>query len=491
MTRLSAWKMACGVVLLCAATAIASPAQVFKTLATFDGYDGSDPLYMSLVQGTNGNFYGTTTNGGTGTFGGVVFEVTPSGTLTAVQSFGGAAGVPVAGLILGTDGNFYGTTQVGGGACSLSEGCGTVFKVSPGGTLTILHAFDESDGLYPESVLIQATDGNFYGTTTAGGSSNQCLGGCGTVFKITPKGTLTTLHNFDSTDGSPIAGLVQATDGNFYGTTVNGGNLNCNAPYGCGTVFRMTSGGALTAIYKFCAQSNCTDGAYPWAALVQATDGNFYGTTAYGGGGDCSNSVGAGCGTIFQVTPTGTLTTLHSFELTDGARPYATLVQATDEDFYGTTSLGGNLESCAPETCGTVFKISSGGTLTTLHSFDGIDDGTQPNGGLLQSTDGTFYGATALGGNHNDGTVFSLSTGLGPFVALVRNPAKVGQLFGILGQGFIGTKGVSLNGIPASFTVKSRTLIEATVPPGATTGYVTVVTPSGTLTSNVPFRVIL
>ena len=185
------------------------------------------------------------------------------------------------------------------------------------------------------------------------------------------------------------------------------------------------------------------------------------------------------------------LTTLYSFcGCTDGSYPQG-LVQATDGNFYGTTIAGGT-------NGGTVFAITPSGSLTTLYTFcsqSGCTDGQSPDGELAQDTNGNFYGTTAFGGTSDDcefgcGTVFSLSTGLGPFVSFVRNPAKVGQTFGILGQGLNGTTGVLLDGAPATFIVKSDTLLEATVPAGATTGPVTVTTPSGTLTSNVPFRVL-
>ncbi len=232
-------------------------------------------------------------------------------------------------------------------------------------------------------------------------------------------------------------------------------------------------------MHRFCTGA-CTDGTYPDAGLIQAADGNLYGTAAYGGGGICTQRPihHSGCGTIFKITLGGKLTTLHHFDST-GFWPGGALVQATDANFYGTTEYGGASDY------GTIFMFTPEGTLTTLHSFDYYTDGAWPPGGLLQATDGTFYGVTEGG----SGTLFSLDMGLGPFVSFVHNPAKVGGSFGVLGQGLTGTTGVSLNGTLATFTVKSDTLILATVPAGATTGYVTVTTPSGTLTSNVPFHV--
>jgi uncharacterized repeat protein (TIGR03803 family) len=217
--------------------------------------------------------------------------------------------------------------------------------------------------------------------------------------------------------------------------------------------------------------------------LTQALDGNFYGTTASGGFGCGQNN---GCGTLFKMTPDGTFTTLLKFNGAAGAAPLANLRQTTDGNLYGTTYSGGS--GCFVG-CGTAFKISSAGRPAGIFFFNDTD-GSGPSGELLQATNGEFYGMTAAGGLYRLGTIFSLPAGLGPFVAFVRNPAKAGQQFGILGQGFTGTTNVTLNGAPASFTVESDTFILATDPAGATTGYVAVATPSGTLTSNVPFRVI-
>ena len=392
--------------LLCATTAIALPAQTLTTLHSFDSTDGAYP-WAALVQATDGNLYGTTQEGGANGYG-TVFKITPSGTLTTLHSFDIMDGAsPQAGLVQATDGNLYGTT-LGGGA----NGVGTVFKITPSGTLTTLYSFcSESgctDGYGLVAGLVQATDGNFYGTTQVGGANVLCPVpgdlGCGTVFKITPSGTLTTLHSFCSESGcadgaEPYAGLVQATDGSLYGTTATFG------ANGVGTVFKITPSGTLTTLYSFCPQSGCADGAEPNAALVQATDGNFYGTAFEGGAN--------GVGTVFKITPSGTLTTLHSFDNMDGAFPQAGLVQAADGNFYGTMRLDGDTS-----THGTVFKITPGGTLTTLYRFcaqsGGCPDGSQPYAGLVQDTNGKFYGTTYYGGTNNVGTVFSLAVGLGP-----------------------------------------------------------------------------
>ena len=433
-------------------------AQTLKTLHSFDGTDGSDPQ-AALVQGTNGDFYGTTYYGGANGWG-TVFKITPSGTLTTLHSFDITDGSQIiAGLVQGTHGDFYGTT-VEGGPSDCSGGCGTIFKITPSGTLTTVHSFDGTDGSNPQAALVQGTSGDFYGTTFEGGANDF-----GTIFKITPSGTLTTLHSFNFyTDGeTPLAGLVQATNGDFYGTTSRGG------ANGAGTVFKISPSGALTTLDSF----DGTDGSYPQAGLVQATNGDFYGTTGYGG---------VCCGTIFKMTPSGTLTTLHSFDGTDGSFPAASLVQATDGHFYGTTYYGGANGD------GTVFKITPSGALTTLHSFDNTDGGN-PSAALIQAANGKFYGTTSDGGANGDGTVFSLSVGLGPFVETQPTSGKVGAAVKILGTDLTGTTSATFNGTAATFTVVSSSEIKTTLPTGATTGTVEVTTPKGTLKSNVVFRV--
>jgi uncharacterized repeat protein (TIGR03803 family) len=250
----------------------------------------------------------------------------------------------------------------------------------PAQTFTTLVSFDATDGYWPYAGLVQATNGYLYGTTYAGGAN-----GLGTVFKITQSGTLTTLHSFDGTDGAnPYAGLVQATNGDLYGTTYSGG-ANCSYP--CGTVFKITPSGTLTTLYNFCSQSGCTDGSYPRAGLAQGANGDLYGTTYAGGTNDsCYEFQGTvGCGTVFKITPSGKLTMLYNFcsqsACTDGVLPAAGLVQAANGDFYGTTQLGGANCAMTPY-CGTVFKITPSGTLTTLYNFCAqqyCTDGSYPN----------------------------------------------------------------------------------------------------------------
>jgi uncharacterized repeat protein (TIGR03803 family) len=308
----------------------------------------------------------------------------PAQTFTRLHIFIGTEGAnPYARLLQATDGNLYGTTAYGG-----VHGLGAVFKITPRGKLTRLYSFAGKDGANPYAGLVQATNGNLYGTTINGGTH-----GFGTVFKITPRGKLTRLYSFAGKDGAnPWAELLQATNGNLYGTTFGGGKN------GDGTVFKITPSGRLTTVHNFCSQSNCADGTNPVAGLVQATDGNLYGTTLLGG----LDYWDGGFGTVFKIAPNGDLTTLYSFAGKDGTNPEAGLVQATNGNLYGTTLLGG-----ANGDYGTVFKITPRGELTTLHSFAG-KDGANPYAGLVQATNGNLYGTTLRGG-YGHGTVFSLS----------------------------------------------------------------------------------
>jgi uncharacterized repeat protein (TIGR03803 family) len=364
------------------AMATASPAQTFSTLASFNNTDGANPFYISLVQGSNGDLYGTTELGGANGDG-TVFKITTAGKLTTLHSFDYSDGAgPYAGVVLASDGNLYGTTTFGG-----AYGDGTVFKITTGGTLTTLYSFCSqsgcTDGYMPYAGLVQGKDGDLYGTTFLGGSN-----AFGTIFKITTKGALTTLYSFCSqtlcADGYlPFAGLIQANDSHLYGTTTLGGS------YGEGTVFKITTAGKLTTLHSF----NTTDGAEPDAGLVQAGNGALYGTTPFGG-------AFVDYGTIFKITTSGTLTTLHSFDGLDGGSPYARLTQASDKNLYGTALFG-------KYGVGTVFKITTAGTFSTEHSFD-YTDGIWPYGGLFQGSNGDLYGTTSQGAS-GYGTVFSLS----------------------------------------------------------------------------------
>ncbi len=350
-----------------------------------NGTDGYGPV-AGLIRDPKGNLYGTTPYGGT--YGsGTVFELTSSDTEKILHSFhdNGTDGTePLTGLVRDTKGNLYGTTYQGG-----AHTWGTVFELTPSGTETILYSFDRSGtgGYFPQG-LVRDTKGNLYGTTEQGGTY-----GFGTVFELTPSGTETVLHSFGQTasDGFyPVGGPVMDTNGNLYGTTYSGG------AHGVGTVYEVTSSGNETVLYSFGATA--ADGNYPQAGLVRDTAGNLYGTTFQGG----ASSVG----TVFELTPSGTETILHSFgeTPTDGTYPEAALVRDRNGNLYSTTQYGGAY------TYGTVFELTPSGTETILHNFDhNKTDGIEPGAGLVLDTKGNFYGTTALGGTYHHGTIFEVT----------------------------------------------------------------------------------
>ena len=359
--------------------------------------DGADPT--GLIQGADGNFYGTTNYGGrygAGTF----FKVTPAGAETLLYSFVGGPGDGAApdGVIQGTDGNFYGATSNGGsGPCPF--GCGTVFKITPAGAETVLYFFSgAADGGSPNG-LIQGTDGNFYGTAAFGGQFNMFCGqqGCGVLFRVTPAGVESTPYAFvgGQNDGAQAASVIQGSDGNLYGVTQYGGQSNV------GTVFKVTPAGAEVVLHSFAGGS---DGALPQLPLTEGRDGNLYGTTPYGG----KNADGV----VLRVTPAGVETVLYAFAGTssDGANPFTAMVQGSDGNFYGTTSSGGD-DACAGG-CGTVFSITPAGAESTLYLFaPSASTGAQPlqPSALIQAADGDFYGTTGAGGQFGSGTLFKLT----------------------------------------------------------------------------------
>lgn len=389
-------KLACLALACLCAMAIASSAQTLTTLIDFNGTNGSFPPRSSLVQAANGNFYGTTSDGGADNQG-TVYEITTAGTLTTLYSFCSQPNCtdgyyPRGGLVL-VNGNFYGTTYYGG-----ANGAGVVYEITSSGTFSVIYSFCSQancadggnplagltyyngtlygttryggvdsngtvfsittagkfaalysfcsqtncdDGSEVNDRLVRASNGDFYGVALLGGAN-----GWGTVFSVTAKGKLTTLHSFAYTDGSnPFGGLVQASNKDLYGTTSTGGNTDN------GTVFQITLAGKLTTLYNFCAQAFCADGVAPWGTLIQGSNGNLYGTTVAGGT--------ANLGTVFEITTAGKLTTLYSFSGKNGSNPDDGVIQASDGDFYGTTNEGGDLTCTNPPTgCGTVFSLT-------------------------------------------------------------------------------------------------------------------------------------
>ena len=345
------------------------------TVVSFDGANGAAPL-AGLMLANDGNFYGTTSAGGANNLG-TVFRLAPSGTLTTLYSFSGGDGSnPTAALLQANDGNFYGTTDATGG--------GTLFRFTPPSALTTLVNVNQHATAYPAGSLIQGADGNLYGTTSGAGAFEPPV-----IFRSTLSGNLSTVYTFNwLTFDSPASGLLRGKDGNLYGTADGDGTTG-----GPGEVFGMTPAGSIIASYTFCSSPACADGQNPASALVQGTDGSFYGTTELGGA--------YGAGTIFKFTPAGTLTTLHSFNGGDGASPYGLLL-ASDGNFYGTTGGGGS------ELAGTIFQYTPSAVLTTLHSFT-QNDGADPRSTLTQGADGSLYGTTLSGGANGQGTVFRLA----------------------------------------------------------------------------------
>jgi len=367
-------------------------AQTFRLLYQFrSGSDGSQP-YASLILDPKGNLYGTTEVDGAFSYG-TVFKVSPTGKETVLHSFTGTGGDganPVAPLVRDTAGNLYGTTLYGGifgGACR-ALGCGTVFKVTPAGNETVLHQFTGTagDGLTPWQGLVRDPAGNLYGTTYLGGAY-----GLGTVFKVDPTGTETVVYNFgtNNPDGiNPFGGsLIRDSGGNLYGTT----------PYDLsqwGTVFKLAPDGTETILHIFTNANG--DGNYPYGTLVRDAAGNLYGVTNYGGT--------SGDGIVFKLDAANTETVLYTFSGTggDGADPGGGLVRDRAGNLYGTTNSGGS------SYFGTVFKLDASGTETILHSFAGTD-GYLPELGLVRDSKGNLYGTTQFGGAHGGGVVFKVT----------------------------------------------------------------------------------
>lgn len=468
------------------AMAIPVPAQTFITLATLNSTTGAYP-YTPLVQGFDGNLYGTaSTYGSYGS--GSVFQLTLSGVVTPLYSFcqnnvgyGCPDGALPMGLIaLGTDGNFYGITS---GSFYGGLGQGTIYKITPQGALTTLHSFCTttcSDGAYPTLGLTMSRSGNFYGLSNAGQQNIEAF--FGQVFKITSSGAfhdvLTVCPNtLCPTVAGPISSLLLSNGGALVGPGPGPGYGN-----GPGAIYSMSPFGVPALIYSFCDDSTCHDGAgYTPSPFAMSPTGQIFGTFAAGGlGAYCTQ--GSGCGTAFRVSTTGTasFTKLHDFcsetNCADGFNPTA-LIRASDGNYYGTTGEGG------AHGYGTLFRITSTGHFGIVHAFTSADGGAATDIPLMQGTDGNLYGVTRT-------TIFRVSLGLAPFVTTVLNSGAVGNNVIILGNNLTGSTSVTFNSVPASFTVVSATEITATVPTGATTGTIKVVTPTSTLSSNIPFEVV-
>lgn len=405
-------------------------------------------------------------------------------------------------LSQGRDGNLYGTTPSGG-----KFNGGVVFRVTQDGSPKILRDLTSADGDLPYSGLTLGTDGDFYGTAFRGGLYGGGNGD-GTAFKITPNGILTNLHSFNSADPSPQAPPIQAADGYFYGTSgksiykiSSSGTYtylasipgNSSAPLvqaTDGSFYGTTWNGGLSnngTVFKLAADGtvktvvslDSAHGSAPYAPLIQASDGNFYGTTIQGG-------INKG-GVVFELTPQGVFTVLHNFPdptvPQDGQTLYAGLLQATDGNFYGVAE-----GSSTGPNCGALFEITPTGHYSILYNFV-CTNGAYPVSTPMQHTNGIIYGLTWMGGTDNDGVVYSFNANLPPFIRLLPTVGASGGVIDILGQGFTSATSVTFNGTAAAFKVVSDTFLEAIVPSGASTGVVSVITPGGVLNSNQAFQV--
>jgi uncharacterized repeat protein (TIGR03803 family) len=357
-----------------------SQAQTFSVLYNFGGAaDGGDP-YAGVIRDSNGNFYGTVGYGGTAYAGGV-YKVDPLGNETMLYSFtGGADGdFPISTLARDSAGNLYGTTAQGG-----STGSGVVFKVDPSGNETVLHNFTGgSDGVNPSGGLLLDAAGNLYGTTSQGGTFN-----CGILFRLSPAGTETILHTFTgaANDGKYPSYTRVVTDGqgSLYGVTQAGGSTDH------GVVYKLTHTGKFTVLYSFA--GGTADGCNVLGIPFLDKSGNIYGT---------NSSCGAfGFGTVWKLTSTGTETVLHSFAggTADGEYPLAGVVEDANGNLYGSTETGGSAN------LGTVYRVSSTGKFTLLHSFTG-PDGEYPYGGFVLHNS-ALYGTAQNGGSIGYGTVW-------------------------------------------------------------------------------------
>ena len=376
MKRIIVFSLAAGLLL----TPSARP-QTLTKLADLQNAQGKAP-WSTLVQGSDGNLYGTTMGGGAGY--GTIFEVSPGGALRRLAAFSRTNGAyPYEGLVQAGDGSYYGTTQSGG-----DHGLGTLFRLTRERVLVTVVNFSGETGGSSFGHLLAGAEGNLYGTTSSQGGPGVSY--FGTVFELASQGSLKTLAAFNGTNGSaPWAGVVRDGVGNLYGTTAAGPSSGSGSR-GQGTVFKLAPDGTLSTLAIF----GGTNGGSPESGLVLAKDGDLYGTTVGGGK--------FGFGTVFRVTPAGELTTLVDFDRTNGAYLYSGLIQATDGNFYGTTSEGGDLSLNGGRGDGTAFKMTPDGVLATMVKFNGAN-GAGPVRGLLQARDGNLYGTTAGGGLDNAG----------------------------------------------------------------------------------------
>jgi uncharacterized repeat protein (TIGR03803 family) len=423
-------------------------AQQFQDIYDFNCTTGGCIAYDlgHLTQWKDGNLYGMTNGGGTNGLG-TIFMVTPAvpSVYKDVYEFDGTNGAsPWGGLTLASDGNFYGVANTGG-----ANNFGTVFRFTPPSTLTVLHSFNGSDGQIPIAPPVQGKNGNLYGVT-----------GIGTTYRITlPSGKFTQFKK--NAPGQAEDPLCLASDGNLYGVTTAGGNTDL------GTVFRMTTTGAIKVLYTF---MGGTDGSHPTGGLIQGKAGYLYGTNETDGTG--------GGGTIFKISTSGTLNTVHTFDVpVGGYGPVSGLVAASDGSFYGTTGAGGASGD------GSLFQFTTGGVYNDLFDFTGTGTipGSTPYAALVQHTNGTLYGTTPDAAAFADGNIYSLTPANPLLTLIIEGPIFVlpGVPVEILGNNLGEVSQVSFAGVQAQFQSGSDTYLTATVPMNAVDGFVTATFPSG------------
>jgi uncharacterized repeat protein (TIGR03803 family) len=456
-----------GAVVMFAGSNVPVYAQTPTTLYNFRDVptDACEPE-NNIVQGRDGNMYGTGLYCGTNNTG-AVYKISPTGTESVLYNFPSNWSFCFSGLTLGSDGNFYGT------CFSTPTGNGSIFKLTPAGVFTDVHDFNGVNGdTEPIYAPIQAADGNYYGTTGYYPYS------CGNVYKLTAAGVYTNLHTFTSSDCGPASSLIQASDGNLYGTlyACSNGILGC--------VYKISTAGIFTEVYDFSSSS----GYNPCTGVIQGKNGKLYGATNTG----AANNFGA----IYALTTTGVFTDLHDFVQTTDAscvdnagRTNVNLLQVTDGSFYGVNG------SYGPTGEGSIYKLTPANVFTAfLFPTNPPVDGAAPLATMIQHTNGLAYGTTPVGGQGATtvGTFFSVATGDAPFVNLepTQKSEVVGARVGMFGQGFSSASVVKFGGVASTSVTRSgTTYLTAVVPVGAHTGAVTVTTGSTTLTSPQTFKV--
>src|SRR6204780_818328 len=464
MTTVLKAKLLAGIFLM--AMAIAAPAQTVNTIYKFSSGTNPNLPVGVMAQGQDGDFYGITQSGGGRANLGAIYKISSKGAITSLYPLAQSDGTTCSGLPLGTDGNFYGTCKNGG-----TNDYGTLFKVTSAGVLTVLHNFaaqgSTSDGCIPYAPPIQASNGDFYGTTSFCGANNY-----GTVYKLTLAGAYSLLYSFQGPPDDTVLplGLIEGTDGDLWG--LGNGWIISN-----GGVFKITLAGKESLVYTFTGEP---DGAGPYTNLIQGSNGDFYGTTEEGGS--------AQEGTIFEVTAAGKETVLYSFpNQTDGAYPTLPLTQGPNGLLFGAAT------DCAGGGCSQagLFDITTKGAYKNLYLYPLVCSNCgQPEAPLLLSTDGTFYSTTEQGGT-GVGSFYSLNNGYSPFISLVNvTSGAEGAQVGILGQGFSSSSVVKFGGTEATTTkLTGTTYILATVPAGALTGDISVTTGSTVLSTTASYKI--